>query len=648
MPSRTHILVCTALLIAAALPLSAEVAYISDSCNNASVIGVFQTSTNTREAQWTVGKSAFQAVYSPDGTKVYVSNTNSQSVSVLDSSTGLTLATVPVGFSVQWEAISPDGSRLYVESFDVANLYHIVAIDTASNQLTGKLAIHDYAVDAVTLSPDGTTLYVIGSLGLYVIDADSLSVTTPIPSISATSQAVTPDGKYLYIASLGTPGHPQESVQVVSTANYALVQTIPLPAKVSAGFIKITPDGSQAWLGEFPLYNDVSPIIVVISTNTFATSTIKLPASQSPGAILFSPDSTTAYVPVNGPEIAVMDVATRKTVALIDSIASVSGLAISPDGSTLLSPSSGTSNLVALSRSSVVAKVAVGAINSGSQIFLEYGGVAVSPDGKRAYVTDYASGALAAVDTASKKVVYSVPVGSEPVSVVVSPDNSKVYVANSFSNSVTVVDAETFKTKTMPVPNQYQGYPSSIAIAPDGKTVYVAVNNVQPDFGNAICWIVGIDTGTRQISSATRIRYPMALIVSPDGKAIYVIGGISDTLYTISTATHKIIHSVDLQPGSPTQPVTGGIAVTPDGTTVFATDSATAGIFEVDVTTHKLVKMLPVGQAPGSLAITQDGSQLWATDLRATSASVVDIATGAVIKAIPLKNQSYGIAFGPE
>ncbi|MGA7127207.1 MAG: hypothetical protein WBZ19_12920, partial [Chthoniobacterales bacterium] len=150
-----------------------------------------------------------------------------------------------------------------------------------------------------------------------------------------------------------------------STANYVVVETIPLPSNVSAGFIKITPDGSQAWLGEFPLYRGVSSIIVVISTGTFDTNTITLPKRQSPGAILFSPDSTTAYVPVNGPQIAVMNVATRKAVALIDSISSVNGLAISPDGN-------------------------------------------------REYVTDFGSGALAAVDTASKKVVYSVPVGSEP------------------------------------------------------------------------------------------------------------------------------------------------------------------------------------------------------------------------------------------
>jgi YVTN family beta-propeller protein len=645
---RTHFVVYASLLTAATSSLSAEVAYISDGGNNHSVVGVFETSTRKQTANWTVGKNSFQAIYSPDGNRVYVSNTNSLSVSVLNSSTGSTIATVPVGFSVQWEAISPDGSKLYVESFDAANLYHIVAIDTNSNTVSTKLAIHDYSVDAMTLSPDGTILYVIGSLGLYVINTDSLSVTKIVSSLSATSQAVTPDGKYLYVASPGNTGNPQESVQVVSTTNYAVVQTIPLPAKVSAGFIEMTPDGSQGWLGEFPLYNNVSSIIVIISTSTFSTNTIKLPANQSPGAILFSPDSSTAYVPIDGPEIAVINVATRQTVALIDSIPSVGRLAISPDGSTLLSPSSSTFDLVAISSASTVAKMPAGAIINGSQLFLEYGAVAVSPDGKRAYVTNYAAGALTVVNTASKSVVYNVPVGSQPVSVVVSPDSSKVYVANSFSHSVTVVDAETFKTETIVIPNQYNGYPSSIAITPDGKTAYVSINNLQPDSGNAICWVVGIEASTHQVSSATRVRYPMALTLSPDGAAIYVIGGNSDTLYTIATATHKIAHAVTLQLGSPTQPVTGGIAVTPDGTKVFATDSATAGIFEVDVTTQKLVKMIPAGQAPGSLAITPDGSQLWATDLRATSALVIDIATGAVSTHIPLHNQSYGIAFGPE
>ena len=79
MSLRTYFVGYAALLFSATSPVSAEVAYISDCCNNASVVDVFQTTTNKQKAQWTVGKNAFQAVYSPDGTKVYVSNTNSRS-----------------------------------------------------------------------------------------------------------------------------------------------------------------------------------------------------------------------------------------------------------------------------------------------------------------------------------------------------------------------------------------------------------------------------------------------------------------------------------------------------------------------------------------------------------------------------------------
>src|SRR5260370_34410027 len=118
MPLRTDFLVYATLLIAPTLPLSAEVAYISDCCNNASVIGVFQTSTNKQKTQWPAGQSAFQAEYSPDGTKDYVSNTNSLSLSASKSATGFTTATVPVRFSVQCEEIRRDGSRLDVEAFD--------------------------------------------------------------------------------------------------------------------------------------------------------------------------------------------------------------------------------------------------------------------------------------------------------------------------------------------------------------------------------------------------------------------------------------------------------------------------------------------------------------------------------------------------
>jgi YVTN family beta-propeller protein len=280
----------------------------------------------------------------------------------------------------------------------------------------------------------------------------------------------------------------------------------------------------------------------------------------------------------------------------------------------------------------------------GNQLYSEYGGAAVSRDGKYAYVTNYSSANVSVIDTSSKQVVTSVPTGSSPVGVAVSPDGTKVYVANSFPNSVTVIGTAAFATKQIPMP-EYT-YPSSIAISPDGTRVYVAGNNLVPDFGNAPCYVFVIDTSSNEVVNSIRVPYPMALAVSPDGAQIYVVGG-SAYLYTISAATNTITNSLLLEYNGASDPATSGIAVTPDGTRVFADDGGDNKIFEVDVTRNEVVRTITAGSTPGILAITPDGAELWAGDFQATWVSVVDIASGTVTRKIALGSQSYGIAFGP-
>lgn len=652
MPARTpSYLVALALV---AIPSFGSVAYISNCCNHPSAVNVFQTSNRAQRAQWTAGQNAYGAVYSPDGTKVYVSNTNSQSISVLQTATGMTLATIPTGFAEQAMAISADGKRVYVSSYEYAYLSHVVAIDTATNSVAGVMPFNGAFLTGLALSPDGRTLYTNvldfgGSSvkGLVAIDTKSLMIRTTNP-VSGTDVAVTPDGTLLYVPVLGVAGGPG-NVTVIGTSTNTVVATIPLPANVYPGFARITPDGTQAWVGAAPLTSSASPLIIVISTSTFQTSTIPLSKSFSTGRILFSPDSKKAYVVGYPSEVQILSVPAAKLVSRITTAGIVAQPALSPDGTLLAVPNSGTADTAAIDTSTdkTLASVPIGAIDWGNQLYLEYGGLAVSPDGARAYATNFASSSVSVIDTASKKVVRSVPVGSEPVAVAVSPDSSTAYVANAFSNSVTVIDTQTFTTHTIAIPRSNSGDPSSIAITPDGKRVYVAVNNLQPDFGNAVCWIVGIDTSSNQVVSSTKVFYPMALTVSPDGTAIYVIGGLSDTLYTISTATNQITHSVLLQNGAPVQPVTGGIAVTPDGTRVFASDGSSPDVFEVDVTANKLVKTISVGQLPGTIAITPDGTEAWVADNQGTAVNVISVATGTVTRSIWLGNQSYGIAFGP-
>lgn len=643
------------ILVIVARPCFGTVAYVSNCCNHRSTVNVFDTSNGVQSAEWKVGENAYGAVYSPDGRKVYVSNRNSKTVSVIEASTGITLATIPAGFSEGAMAISADGSRVYVSSYEYAYLSHIVAINTATNRIAGVITFSGAVLAGLAVSPDGNTLYTNvldfgGSRisGLVAIDTRSFTV-KKVNSVSGVDVAVTPDGKLLFVTVQGSAGS-AGNVTVIRAATNQVVRTIPLPANVYPGFVRITPSGREAWVDEAPLVNGAAPLIVVISTSTYQTNTIKLPASSSPGRILFSPDSENAYIVDGGATVDVFSVSLRTLVSRITSAGTVAQPALSPDGTALAVPNSGTANVAAVNTSSGsnLASIPIGAIDDGNQLYLEYGGVAVSPAGARAYATNFASGSVSVIDTATKAVVHSVPVGTEPVAVAISPNKSAAYVANSFSNSVTVIHTGTFQTQTIALPSSKSGYPSSIAVSPDAKRVYVAVNNPQPDFGNAQCWILGIDASTLEVVSETRIFYPMALTVSPDGTAVYVVGGLSDTLYTISTATNQITHAVALNNGAPIQPVTGGIAVTPDGTRIFASDGSSSTVFEVDVVHHKLLRQIKAGQTAGSIAITPDGSEAWVTDYVGKAANVIDIGSGTVTRSIALSNQSYGIAFGPQ
>ena len=78
-------------------------------------------------------------------------------------------------------------------------------------------------------------------------------------------------------------------------------------------------------------------------------------------------------------------------------------------------------------------------------------GLAVSPDGARVYVAvtlGEGPAWLDVVDTASRRVIESVPVGVRPFDVLVAPDGSWAATVDHDSFSVTVVDTETFASTT--------------------------------------------------------------------------------------------------------------------------------------------------------------------------------------------------------
>ncbi len=99
--------------------------------------------------------------------------------------------------------------------------------------------------------------------------------------------------------------------------------------------------------------------------------------------------------------------------------------------------------------------------------------VAITPDNKKAYVTNALSGNVSVIDATTYHVLKTIPVGTEPFGCALTFDGAKLYVANLFSNNVSVINtANDTVIKTIEGVGQQ---PRGIAIATVGSDTKVYV-----------------------------------------------------------------------------------------------------------------------------------------------------------------------------
>jgi YVTN family beta-propeller protein len=71
-------------------------------------------------------------------------------------------------------------------------------------------------------------------------------------------------------------------------------------------------------------------------------------------------------------------------------------------------------------------------------------GVAITPDGTRAYVTiSFPNNSISVIDTATNTLVATIPVGVAPNGIAITPDGTRAYVTNVGSDTVSVIDTTT-------------------------------------------------------------------------------------------------------------------------------------------------------------------------------------------------------------
>jgi YVTN family beta-propeller protein len=340
----------------------------------------------------------------------YIANTDSNSVSVIDTGTDAVVATLPVGNQPYDVAVLPNGAKVYVSNSSVSNppQGNVSVIDTATDTVTtiatGQLAQSSFqASPGLAVSPDGTRLYLSeeGENTIAIIDT---AVDTVIDHILTGNDhrglAVHPSGNPLYVANF------TDGVWVHDTVTpYARIATA---------------SNGGGYAGGFPIAVAVNP-----AGTTYYITGLRFPGS-----------------------IAVADVATNVITATI-----------------------------------------------GDSWF---GLLAISSDGRRLYVPDSRRNVLTIIDTASNTIAATVPVGDYPYGVALTPDGRKAYVTNrgSFSGggtTVSVVDTGTASvTMTIPVGTT----PTGIAIAPQACATAADCDPGDPCLASATC-LAGVCQYTR-------------------------------------------------------------------------------------------------------------------------------------------------------
>jgi YVTN family beta-propeller protein len=305
---------------------------------------------------------------------VFVENTNSGDISIIDNATLKVVGTIAVGLSPDDIIASPDEKTLYVsrivrtDAGRPTGQGEVVAVDPATRQVLWRAQFRGLPNHLAT-SPDGSRIYatIVSTNQVFIVDPTKHAVVDSIEvGIGPHDIVVTPDGRRLYVGLIRG-----NELTIADATNHHILHQTAFRSGVRP--LALTPDARQLFVQLSYLHG----FVVVDPATGDTLRRVHLPFRQGQTA----PDS----MPNTADH----------------------GIRVTADGRYLLANGS-MSNLVAIYSLPGLSLVGTAPVGT------DPNWIALTPDGKRAYISNRGSDDVSVIDLTTRKEIARIKVGKYP------------------------------------------------------------------------------------------------------------------------------------------------------------------------------------------------------------------------------------------
>jgi YVTN family beta-propeller protein len=259
------------------------------------------------------------------------------------------------------------------------------------------------------------------------------------------------------------------------------------------------------------------------------------------------------------------------------------------------------------------------------------GDLRLTKDGKTIYAVDQIGFRVAVIDTESKSLKSSIPVGRYPFGICLSPDEKRVYVANvgMFQYSFIKTNSKD-KPELKPIDYPATAYGSkemingikndTMVVKGLGKmNVADAFSVFTIDIANPEKPKVIAKIKTGHLVGAMVEDIPAVGGSSPNSivatdKYVFVSNGTNDNISVISASKDTIINTINLKPFERLKHFRGiipfGLALSPDQNRLYVAESGINAVAVIRLSDFKVLGHIPTGWFPSKLRVSNDGKKL--------------------------------------